>query len=113
MLSPRNYRNQTDHEKLWDKMHPAIKRFFTTALVRQVDTSENQNYIGAEAVALESEMLPLYALKGPGEVVLHQLMNLVPPVYVQQVVVPTGIAGIGAGQIWNGGLQDNTQGQIV
>lgn len=113
MLSPRNMRNQSQHERLWDRVHPAIKRFFTTALVQQLDTSEKQNYIGAEAVSLENQMLPLYALKGPGEVVLHQLITYAPPVYVQQTVRPTGIAGIGAGQIWNGGLQDNPEGPIV
>ncbi len=104
---------QSPHEKWWSSVHPAIKRFFTTALVQQVDTSERQNYIGAQAVALENQMLPLYALKGPGEVVLQQLITYSPPVYVQQTTVPTGVAGIGAGQIWNGGLQDQNGGQIV
>lgn len=105
--------NQSWHEKWWRSVHPKIKTFFTTALVQQVDTSQNQNYIGAGAVALENQMLPLYALKGPGEVVLHQLVTYSEPLYVQQTVKPTGIAGIGAGQVWNGGLQDNTQGTIV
>jgi hypothetical protein len=105
--------NQSAHEKWWRSIHPRIRDFFTTALVEQVDTSEHQNYIGAMAVALENQMLPIYALKGPGEVVLQQLITYAPPLYVQQVVKPTGIAGIGAGQIWNGGLQDNSEGTIV
>lgn len=104
---------QSPHEKWWRSVHPMVKGFFTSAIVKQRDTSNNQNYIGAGAVALENQMLPLYALKGPGEVVLHQLITYAPQLYVQQVVKPTGIAGIGAGQIWNGGLQDNSNGQIV
>ena len=100
-------RNQTPHEKQWRFVHPAIREFFTNAITSYRDTSANQNFIGAEAMAFERQMLPLYEWKGPGEVVYKQLIAGQQQVYVQQTVVPTGIAGIGAGQIWNGGLVDN------
>lgn len=104
---------QSPHEKWWNFVHPRIREFFTSALTEYVDTSENQNFIGANAAAYERQMLPILEWKGPGEVVQRQLMAGAPPVVVQQVVKPTGIAGIAAGQIWNGGLQDNTNGPVV
>lgn len=104
---------QSAHEKWWRNVHPKIRDFFTTAITEYIDTSDKQNYIGAGAAAYERQMLPLYALKGRGEVVMQQLISYAPQVYVQQVVKPTGIAGIGAGQIWNGGLQDQSTQQLV
>lgn len=110
---------QTDHEKEWRWVHPAIKEFFTTALTSYKDTSGNQNFIGAEAMAYTKQMLPLYEWKGPGEVVQQQLIAMSPPVFQAQQVVPTGLAGIGAGQIWNGSMSNNPnlqpdlQGEIV
>jgi len=98
---------QTAHEKWWRQVNSRLKEYFTTALTGYVDTSSNQNYIGAEAAAFDRQMLPILEWKGPGEVVQRQLFAGAPPVYVQQVVKPTGIAGIVSGQIWNGGLQDN------
>ncbi len=97
-----------DHEKWWDWVHPAIKEFFVNAITGYTDTSRSQNYIGSEAVAFTRRMLPLYEWKGPGEVVRKQALCTAPQVYVTQTVVPTGIAGIAAGQIWNGGLMDST-----
>jgi len=97
---------RTGHEKSWDWVHPAIKDFFSTFYTFR-DTSRAQNYIGAEAVAFETEMLPMLEWKGRGEVVLRQLIQTAPQVFVTHSVVPTGIAGIAAGQIWNGELVDN------
>lgn len=98
--------NRTQHEKNWDWIHPAIKSFFS-GLYGYVDTTPNQAYIGAEAQAFAKQSLPLYEWKGPGETVVHQIFAGAPQVYVQHTVVPTGIAGIAAGQIWNGQLIDN------
>lgn len=98
--------NRTDHEKAWGNVHPKIKAFFTS-LYGYVDTSANQNYIGAEAMAFAQQMLPTYEWKGPGEVVQKQIIATAPQVFVTHSVVPTGIAGIAAGQIWNGQLIDN------
>lgn len=99
--------NQTDHEKSWNWVHPKIKAMFIGAIGGYIDTSRNQNYIGAEAMAYAKQMLPMYEWKGPGEVVQRQIIATAPQVLVTQSVVPTGIAGIQAGQIWNGELIDN------
>lgn len=98
---------QSAHEKRWRGIHPAIKEFFTSALTSYRDTSTRQNYIGAEAMAFDKRLLPFYLDKGPGEIVLKQLYAGAAQVYVAQSVVPTGIAGIAAGQIWNGIMTDN------
>jgi hypothetical protein len=97
---------QTAHEKSWNGVHPVIKNFLAN-FYRWADTSGNQNYIGAEALAFTDQMLPLYEWKGPGEVVARQLLCTAPQVYVQHVVKPTGLAGIAAGQGWQGMLIDN------
>ena len=97
---------RTNHEKSWDWVHPVVRKLFTS-LYGYVDTSYRQNYIGAEAAAFTTQMLPLTEWKGPGEVVLKQLIATAPQVYVTQQVIPTGLAGIAAGQVWNGGLTDN------
>jgi hypothetical protein len=102
----RHARNATDHERAWNWVHPTIRKAFAS-FYWYVDTSKNQNYIGAEARAFAREMLPLVDWKGPGEVVQRQLIQTAPQVYVTQSVVPTGIAGVGAGQVWNGQLVDN------
>lgn len=110
---------QSQHEKKWRMVHPAIKAFFTSAVASYKDTSSRQNFIGAEAAAFQTLMLPVELVKGPGEVVWKQTINTAPQVYVTQSVVPTGIAGIASGQIWNGGLidnpnvSDNLSGEIV
>lgn len=94
------------HAQAWQGVHPAIRQFFM-GLYGYIDTSARQNYIGAEAQAFAKQSLPLYEWKGPGEVVRHQLIATAPQVAVTQTPVPTGIAGIAAGQIWNGQLIDN------
>lgn len=99
--------NQTPHEKQWNWVHPAIREFFTSAVTSYRDTQQGQNYIGAEAQAFDRRLLPYYLDKGPGEIVLKQLFAGAPQVYVAQSVVPTGLAGIQAGQIWNGEMSDN------
>jgi len=99
--------NRTPHEKAWDWVHPRIKAFFTSAIAQYADTSERQNYIGARAYAFQTEMLPMQEWKGPGEVVRRQLFQTAPQVYQTHTPLPTGIAGIQAGQIWNGQLIDN------
>ena len=97
----------------WKFTNPTIKDFFQS-LYQWVDTSKRQNYIGAEAAAFTEQMLPVFLTKGPGEIVQRQLMAVTsPPVTVLQQAIPTGIAGIGSGQIWNGQLIDNGQGKIV
>lgn len=98
--------NRTQHEKNAEWVHPVIRNFFNS-LIGYIDTQPRQNYIGAEAQAFARQSLPLYEWKGPGEVVVHQLRATAPQVYVTQSVVPTGLAGIAAGQIWNGQLIDN------
>lgn len=103
---------RTQHEKNWDWVHPAIRQFFQ-GFYKYTDTSRNQNYIGAEALAFSEQSLPPYMWKGPGEVVARQLIQTAPQVYVTHTPVPTGIAGIAAGQIWNGGLIDPSTQQIV
>ncbi len=97
---------QTPHEKWWRGVHPVIKNWMGQ-FYNWRDTSPQQNYIGAEAAAFETLMLPLLEWKGPGEVVAKQLLCTAPQVYVAHSVVPTGIAGIGAGQGWQGRLIDN------
>jgi hypothetical protein len=98
---------QTKHEKAWEWVHPVLKRFFTSAVTSYHDTSRDQNYIGALALAYDNLMLPLKEWKGPGEVVRKQLIQTAPQVYQTHTPLPTGIAGIQAGQIWNGQLIDN------
>ncbi|MDE2019750.1 MAG: hypothetical protein KGJ13_05400 [Patescibacteria group bacterium] len=100
-------RFQSPHEKWWRFVHPTIREFFTSAVVSYRNTQSDQNYIGAEAMAFDRLSLPMQLIKGPGEEVLHQLMGTAPQVFVTQSVVPTGIAGIAAGQMWNGQLADN------
>lgn len=99
--------NQTHHEKSWRAIHPAIKRFFTRNPYAWIDTTGNLPTPGAEAFAFAKQMLPIIEWKGPGEVVQKQLYGTAPQVFVQQTAIQTGIPGIGAGQIWNGGLIDN------
>lgn len=103
----RTQAGQTNHERLWDYVHPAIKRFFTSSVAGYEDTSQRQNYIGAEAYAFDTQMLPILEWKGPGEIVRKQLIQTAPQVFVTQQVIPTGIAGIATGQVWNGVLADN------
>jgi hypothetical protein len=98
--------------KRWQWTNPKLKDFFQS-FYQWDNTASRQNYIGAEAAAFTEQMLPIDMTKGPGEVVLRQLIATAPQVQVLQQVVPTGIAGIGSGQIWNGGLIDNGQGKIV
>lgn len=88
-------------------MHPKVREFFTSALTPYIDQSSRQNFIGAEAMAFEAQHLPYYLDKGPGEIVRGQLMAGAAQVMIAQTPLPTGIAGIAAGQIWNGGLVDN------
>lgn len=101
---------QTPHEKWWRFVHPKIREFFTSGVVSYRDTQSNQNYIGAEAMAFDREMLPVNMWKGPGEVVRKQLIQTAPQVFVQHTPVPTGIPGIQSGQIWNGSMSDNPNG---
>lgn len=103
---------RTEHEAAWNWVHPAIRQFFQ-GFYKYTDTSRNQNYIGAEALAFSEQQLPYYMWKGPGEVVLRQAIQTAPQVYVTHTPVPTGIAGIAAGQMWNGQLYDPSSGAIV
>lgn len=105
---------QSPHEKWWRYVHPRIKEFFTSAVAGYVNTAPNQNYIGADAQAYDRQMLPLFMIKGRGEVIQRQLIQTAPQVYVQQTPITTGIPGIAAGQVWNGALTNSgDQGPIV
>lgn len=85
--------------------HPAFKafagRFYTW-----LNTQRQQPTAGFEVMAFSSLMLPLQDWKGPGEIVQRQLYLTAPAVYQAHVVVPTGIAGITAGQAISVGLMD-------
>lgn len=89
-------------------MHPAYKAF-AGKFHRWINTTYQQPTAGAEVMAFASEMLPLYDWKGPGEIVRRQFAITAPQVYVGQQVVPTGLAGIQAGQVISAALMDNVQ----
>lgn len=82
----------------FDFVHTAIKRF-NANFYRWVDTTDNQPEPGAEAFAFTSYMLPIIEWDGPGEPVMYQLQAFSKPYYVPQMTIPTGLAGILAGQI--------------
>jgi len=87
------------------QMHPAVKKF-SGWLYAWRDTAENQPGPGAEAAAFVRQMLPLYEWDGPGEPVLYQIQAFSRPMVVPQMVIPTGISGIQAGQIGPDGLME-------
>ena len=87
-------------------MHPAIQKF-AGQFYQWINTTVRQPTPGAEAFAFSTEMLPLQDWKGPGEIVRRQFAITSPPLYVMQMVVPTGIAGIAAGQVVSAPLSDN------
>lgn len=72
---------------------------FTDRFYLWIDTKNRQPTAGAETFAFARQMLPLMDWKGPGEIVQRNMVITTPQVYVIQQVVPTGIAGIAAGQI--------------
>jgi hypothetical protein len=86
--------------------HPGLKQLMGK-FYSWVDTTNHQPTPGAEAFAFNSEMLPLQDWKGNGEIVRRQLYLTAPQVYQMQNVIPTGLAGIAAGQIYLAGLMDN------
>ncbi len=86
--------------------HPRIAAFLGKFYTWQ-NTTGNQPTPGAEAYAFSTEMLPLQDWKGPGEIVRQQFMFTSPQVFVPQSVIPTGIAGIAAGQVAMPQLMDN------
>lgn len=86
--------------------HPVFKRA-AGKFYNWLNTTGKQPTPGAEAFAFNSEMLPLYDWKGPGEIVQSQFRAFAPQVFVPQSVIPTGIAGIAAGQVVLGQLMDN------
>lgn len=90
---------------MFNEIHPAIQKFMKGFYV-WADTTDNQPNPGAEAAAFIKQMLPLYEWDGPGEPFLIQLRAQNAPVYVSHMVIPTGIAGIVAGQIYNPQLSD-------
>lgn len=89
-------------------MHPVYKAF-AGKFHRWINTTYQQPTAGAEVMAFASEMLPLYDWKGPGEIVRRQFSIIAPQVYQAQQVIPTGLAGIAAGQIVSAALMDNIQ----
>lgn len=86
---------------------PAAYKAMQGAFYRWINTTNKQPTPGAEAFAFASFMLPLQDWKGPGEIVRQQLHLTAPQVYVQQMVIPTGLAGIAAGQVALAALLDN------
>ena len=89
------------------RSHVAIAKFMTN-FYQWINTTGRQPTPGAEAFAFAKQMLPLYDWKGPGEIVQEQLSAYGgPQVFVPQSVVPTGIAGIQAGQIFLAQLTAN------
>jgi len=82
---------------------------FCGSFYKWINTTGNQPTAGAETMAFASLMLPIQEWKGPGEIVRRQLYLTAPQVYVTQQVVPTGIAGIAAGQVVSAPLMDNPQ----
>jgi hypothetical protein len=87
--------------------HVALQKFATN-FYNWVNTTGRQPTPGAEAFAFAKQMLPLYDWKGPGEIVQEQLRAYGgPQVFIPQSVVPTGIAGIQAGQIFLAELMAN------
>lgn len=86
--------------------HPAITAF-AGRFYKWLNTAGQQPTAGFEVMAFSSLMLPLQDWKGPGEIVQKQLYLTAPAVFQAQVVVPTGIAGIAAGQAISVGLNDN------
>lgn len=55
-------------------------------------------------MAFAQQMLPLQDWKGTGDLVQRNMQITSPQLYVTQSVLPTGIAGIAAGQVFNGNL---------
>lgn len=86
---------------------PAAYKAMQGAFYRWINRTGKQPTPGAEAMAFASLSLPLQDWKGPGEIVRQQLYLTAPQVYVQQMVVPTGMAGIAAGQVALASLMDN------
>lgn len=86
---------------------PAAYKKLQGAFYKWINTTNKQPTPGAEAMAFSTLMLPLQDWKGPGEIVRRQLHLTAPQVYVQQTVIPTGLAGIAAGQVALHSLLDN------
>ncbi len=78
-----------------------------------INRTNKQPTPGAEAYAFAKQELPLYEWKGPGEIVRGQFQAFVAPSYVPQSVVPTGIAGIQAGQMALAGLMNNPPNLVI
>lgn len=85
----------------YDKMHSVFAGTY-----QYIDTTGRQPTPGAEAYAFAQQMLPLQDWKGTGDLVQRNMQITSPQLYVTQSTLPTGIAGIGAGQIFNGNLMD-------
>lgn len=91
---------------MFDEAKAAIAKFARAKFYPYIDTTENQPNPGAEAAAFNSLMLPIVEWDGSGEPFMYQLYGTFPEVYVNQMVVPTGIAGIQAGQVDADNLND-------
>jgi len=91
-------------------MYPFLQSFLRTNFYPFINRTNNLPTPGAEAFAFNGFMLPINEWKGPGEVVRQQLFLTSPQVYQTQTPIPTGIAGIQAGQIALAQLMDNGAG---
>jgi hypothetical protein len=89
-------------------VHPAIARF-NKWFYSWIDTTDLQPTPGAEAAAFAKQMLPIAEWDGSGEPVMYQLQAFAPQIYVNQMIVPTGIAGIAAGQFGPNDLSEPEQ----
>lgn len=85
--------------------YDAIHAYFA-GTYQYIDTTARQPTPGAAAYAFAQQMLPLLDWKGTGDLVQRNMQITSPQLYVRQSTLPTGIAGIGAGQIFNGNLMD-------
>lgn len=90
---------------MFDEIPKAFRKF-SAGLYQWADKTENLPNAGAEAAAFIKQSLPIQEWDGSGEPTLYQILAQTAPVYVTQMVVPTGIAGIAAGQIYNPQLSD-------
>lgn len=87
----------------WQSQSDAAHSFFAGTYT-YINQTGNLPTAGAEAFAFSQQMLPLLDWKGSGDLVQKNMQINSRQLYVTQSVVPTGIAGIGAGQTYAGNL---------
>lgn len=98
-MFPANKQPLAAPQSLYDIAHKSFNGAYT-----YIDTTARQPAPGAEAFAFAQLMLPLLDWKGPGDIVQRNMQIQSRQLYVTQQVVPTGVAGIAAGQTFAGNL---------